>query len=149
MKVLIVYDSLYGNTGQIAKAIGGAIAGEVKVLHVAKANPAEPGSFDLFIVGSPTQGGRPTKAIQEFLSKISVNALKNVSMTSFDTRHKNVLTKLFGYAAGRIGDGLKDKGGILIIAPEGFFVKSTRGPLEDGELERASRWAKGILESKK
>jgi flavodoxin len=34
MKTLIIYGSLYGNTEQIAKAIGGAIAGEVKVVKV-------------------------------------------------------------------------------------------------------------------
>ena len=32
---------------------------------------------------------------------------------------------------------------------EGFFVKSTKGPLREGELERAVGWAKVILESKK
>jgi len=31
MKTLIVYDSVYGNTEKIAKAIGGAITGDVKL----------------------------------------------------------------------------------------------------------------------
>jgi flavodoxin len=34
MKTLVVYDSVYGNTGIIAQAIGDAITGEVKVLRV-------------------------------------------------------------------------------------------------------------------
>lgn len=34
MKALVVYDSVYGNTEKIAKAIGGAIIGDVKVLRV-------------------------------------------------------------------------------------------------------------------
>jgi flavodoxin len=34
MKALILYDSLYGNTEKIARAIGSAITGEVKVLRV-------------------------------------------------------------------------------------------------------------------
>jgi flavodoxin len=58
MKALIVYDSLYGNTEQIAKAIGGGMGGEVKVVRVGEANPAELGSYDLLIVGSATQVGR-------------------------------------------------------------------------------------------
>ena len=149
MKALIVYDSLYGNTEQIAKAIGGAITGEVKVLRVAEANPAELGSFELIIVGSPTQGGRQTVATREFLGKIPADALKNVSVTSFDTRITTRLVKIFGYAAGRIADSLKDKGGTLIASAEGFFVKSTKGPLVEGELERAAGWAKGILQNQK
>ena len=31
MKTLVVYDSVYGNTEEIAKAIGDAISGEVKL----------------------------------------------------------------------------------------------------------------------
>ena len=149
MKALIVYDSAYGNTEKIAKAIGGAITGEVRVLRVEEANPAELESVDLLIVGSPTQGGRQTKAIQDFLGKIPANALKNVSVASFDTRLKTKLVKVFGYAAGHVADGLKDRGGNLIAPTEGFFVKSTKGPLLDGELERAAGWAKASLASEK
>ncbi|MFH0768744.1 MAG: flavodoxin family protein [Chloroflexota bacterium] len=147
MRALIVYDSVYGNTEKIAKTIGGAITGEARVLRVDEANPAELESIDLLIVGSPTQGGRQTKAIQEFFSKIPANALKNINVASFDTRLKTKLVKVFGYAAGRVADGLKDRGGNLIAPTEGFFVKSTKGPLLEGELERAADWAKAILES--
>jgi flavodoxin I len=149
MKALIVYDSLYGNTEQIAKAIGGAITGEVKVVKVGEANPAEVGAYDLLIVGSPTQGGRHTKPMQEFLGKIPADALKNKNVAAFDTRIKAIWVKLFGYAAGRIADALKDKGGNLVAPAEAFFVKSAKGPLAEGELERAAVWAKGIAASKK
>jgi len=149
MKALVVYDSVYGNTEKIARAIAGAIVGEVKVLRPAEVNASELKSVDLVIVGSPTQGGRATPAIQEFLSKIPSNALKNVSVASFDTRFSTRLVKIFGYAAGRIANILKDKGGRLVAPPEAFIVKSREGPLKEGELERAASWAKGIIESKK
>jgi flavodoxin len=149
MKALVVYDSVYGNTEKIARAIGGAIAGEAKVLRPGEVNPSDLASLDLLIVGSPTQGGRATPAIQEFLSKIPANALKNISVASFDTRFSTRLVKIFGYAAGRIANVLKDKGGRLVAPPEAFIVKSREGPLKEGELERAASWAKGIIESKK
>jgi flavodoxin I len=149
MKVLIVYDSVYGNTEKIAKAIGGAITGEVKVLRVDEANPSELKTIDLFIVGSPTQGGRPTPAIRDFLNKVPELSLKGINVAAFDTRIPTKLVRVFGYAAGRIADNLKGKGGTLVASPEGFFVKGTKGPLREGELERAADWAKGILESKK
>ncbi len=146
MKALVVYDSVYGNTGKIAEAIGRAITGDVKVLRTSEANPSELKTIDLLIVGSPTQGGRPTPAIKEFLSKIPADALKNVRVTSFDTRVKHVVATLFGYAAGRIADDLKRKGGKLATTPEGFIVKGTKGPVGEGELERAASWARGLLE---
>jgi len=149
MKVLIVYDSVYGNTEKIAKAIGGAIAGEVKVLRVDEANPAELEAIDLFIIGSPTQGGRPTPAIQDLLNKVLEPAVQGINVAAFDTRMSTKLVGIFGYAAGRIADNLKGKGGILIVPPEGFFIKGYKGPLKEGELERAAGWARRILESKK
>ena len=147
MKALVVYDSVYGNTEKIAKAIGGAIDGEVKVLRPGEVNPSDLASLDLLIIGSPTQGGKATSAIKELLSKIPANGLKNVSVASFDTRYGTRLVKLFGYAGGRIADILKDKGGRLAAPPEGFIVKGQKGPLKEGELERAALWGKETVKS--
>jgi len=149
MKALIVYDSAYGNTEKIARAIGGAITGEVKVLRPGEVNPSDLQSVDLLIVGSPTQGGRPTPAIQDFLNKIPEPAIKGVNVAAFDTRFSTKLVGIFGYAAGKIANSLKRKGGTLILSPEPFFVKGKEGPLKEGELERAADWAKRIVESKK
>jgi len=149
MKVLIVYDSVYGNTEKIAKAIGGSITGDVKVFRVGEANPSEIKTIDLFIIGSPTQGGRPTPAIQDFLNKIPEPSLQGINIAVFDTRMSTKFVGIFGYAAGRIASSLKGKGSTLAVPTEGFFIKGTQGPLKEGELERAAAWAKGIAENKK
>lgn len=151
MKALVVYDSVYGNTEEIASAIGKAItsSGEVKVLRAGEANPSELASIDLLIVGSPVHGGRPTPPVQDFLNKMAQQALKGIKVAVFDTRATSKFAKIFGNAAGRIGGQLTKKGGIVIVPPEGFFVTGTKGPLKEGELERAANWAKGILEAKK
>jgi flavodoxin I len=149
MKALIVYDSVYGNTEKIAKAVGEAItpSGEAKVLRAGEANPSELTSVDLFIVGSPTHGGRPTPAVQDLLNKVP--KFQGINVAAFDTRSTSKFARVFGNAAGRIARNLGKKGGTLVASPEGFFVTGTKGPLKDGELERAKAWAKGILESKK
>ena len=149
MKALIVYDSVYGNTEKIAKAIAEAItpSGEVKILRAGEANLSELASIDLLIVGSPTHGGRPTPAVQDFLNKVP--KLQGINVAAFDTRIQTKLVRVFGYAAGRIANNLKKRGSILIASPEGFFVTGGRGPLKEGELERAAAWARGILKSKK
>lgn len=148
MKAIVIYDSLYGNTEQIAKAIGGGIGGEVKVVKVGEANVTEMGSYDLIVIGSPTQGGRQTPATRAFLDKIPTDTLKNKKVASFDTRGKTWFVKIFGWAANRIADALQNKGGNLVAPGEGFFVKATKGPLVEGEIERAAAWAKGIAEKK-
>ena len=157
MKVLIVYDSLHGNTEKIAMAIAEAITGDVKVLRVGEVNPLELESINLLIVGSPVHAGRPTPATKEFLNRIPANALQNIGVTSFDTRFSEkekgvvtrILLKILGYAAGRIAGRLEGKGGHLVTQPEGFIVVDTEGPLKEGELERATEWAKEIVESEK
>ncbi len=77
MKTLVVYDSVYGNTEKIAKAIVNAITGEAKVLCVSEVNSSEFNTFDLLIVGSSTHGGKPTRGVQAFLKEISLSALKS------------------------------------------------------------------------
>jgi flavodoxin len=60
VKAIIVYDSVYGNTENIAKAMAEAIAppGEARALRAGEASPSELESPDLLIVGSPTHGGQ-------------------------------------------------------------------------------------------
>jgi flavodoxin I len=146
VKVLVVVDSVYGNTEKIAGAIAGALApDDVKLVHTAQADIREMPSYNMIIVGSPTQAGRALKSTQEFLDKIPAGALKNINVAAFDTRVKSTFAKIFGYAAGRMADSLKAKGGNLIATGEGFFVKGKEGPLLDGEIERAAAWARGLI----
>lgn len=145
MKAVVVYDSLYGNTEKIAKAIGGAVGDEAKVVRAGDVSLSELESVDLLVVGSPTQGGRPTTATQELLKKVSESAVRGVNVAAFDTRVTARWAAIFGYAAGRIAKSLKRKGGTLVVPPEGFFVEGTEGPLKDGELERAGAWGKSVV----
>ena len=149
MKALLVYDSTYGNTEEIAKAIGGAMGSDARMLRAADANPAEIKAVDLLIVGSPTQGGRQTLAIRDFLNKIPKSSLKGIKVAAFDTRISRKFVGVFGYAAGRIVKDLEARGGNLIAPPEGFFVQGVKGPVSKGELERAAGWLKEISKSEK
>ena len=160
MKVLIIYDSLFGNTEQIAQAIGHALGSQedVEVLRVGNVKPEQLTGLKLLIVGSPTQRFRPTPAINNLLGRIPMNGLRGVKVAAFDTRLSmndidppivrfigRLVVGLFGYAAKPIADRLKKKGGELTIPPEGFYVKGTEGPLKEGELERAADWARQIM----
>jgi flavodoxin I len=147
MKILIIYDSVYGNTEQIAQAIAAALntSGEVKILSATELNNPVLKTIDLLIIGAPTQGGRPTPPIQDFLDKVYRQDIKQAGIAAFDTRLTAKWVKIFGYAAEKIADNLKHKGGNLIAGPEGFFVKGGKGPLKEGEMERAATWAKGLV----
>ena len=144
MKTLVVYDSAYGNTEKVAKAIGDAIAGDVKVVRASDADIADVNAVDFLIVGSPTYGGKGTQAVLDFLAKVPEGGIKGKKVAAFDTRLTGRFVKVFGFAAEKIAESLKAKGGDLASTSEGFFVKGKKGPLNDGELERAASWAKDI-----
>lgn len=150
MKALIIYDSLFGNTEKIAQSIsdGMATSGNVEMVQISKLNPKELKGFDLLVVGSPTHRCKTSESMGIFLDNIQRGALRGVSVASFDTRYRmsKWLLWLAGSATKRIARKLKGKKGILLLKPESFIVTGRQGPLEDGELERASLWAKAVIE---
>ena len=156
MKALVVYDSVFGNTEQVAYTIRDSLGSDVEALRVGDVKHEQVAGLDYLIVGSPTRAFNPTKAITNFLKKMPRDSLNGVKVAAFDTRLDtddvnssvlNVFVKFFGYAAKPIADRLRKKGGTLIAPPEGFYVEDTEGPLKAGELERAAAWITGITES--
>ena len=70
MKIMIVYDSVFGNTEKIAKSLENSLgAEEVKVIRVNDVKSDQLTGVQLLVVGSPTRGFRPTKPITDFLKK--------------------------------------------------------------------------------
>jgi flavodoxin len=156
MKVLVVYDSVFGNTEKVAQAMGDAFASqaEVQTLRVADVRSEHVPGLDVLLAGSPTRAFSPTPAIKKWLGSLPSSSLKGVQVAAFDTRMSiedvdnavlTFLVKILGYAAKPIADRLTRKGGDLAMPPEGFIVQGTEGPLRDGELERAAAWAQQIL----
>jgi flavodoxin len=159
MKALVIYDSAFGNTEQIAQAIGSAMGsqGDANVLKVSDVRLDQLVGLELLIIGSPTQRFRPIPGISNMLDGIPKDSLTGVRVGAFDTRltvdeiNKTPVLAFFvklsgdsAYAAKHIANQLKKKGGQLIAPPEGFFVEGMKGPLVQGELERAVDWAKQI-----
>ena len=155
---MIIYDSMFGNTEQIARAIGAALGsqGDVGILKVKDVTRDQLKELELLIVGSPTRGFRPTPAITSFCKGTSPASLNGIKVAAFDTRIATqdikspvlrFLVNRGGYAARPIAEHLKKRGAELLIPPEGFYVKGAEGPLQDGELERAADWARLITKA--
>ena len=157
MKAFIIYDSMYGNTEKIAQAIGDGLTGEVKVVRVGEADPSELKTCDLLILGSPVHGGRATPALDAFIKELPADYLQGKSVAVFDTRFESeeqgvglrLLMSVIRYAAPRLAKALEKKGGVLVAEPEGFIVENKEGPLKEGELERATKWASQLSLAKK
>ena len=158
MKALVVYDSFFGNTEQIAHAVGTALASnaDVQVLRVKDVKLEHLAGLSLLVVGSPTRAFSASPDTKAWLKVLGSGSLKGIKVAGFDTRVDvkevdsrvlPVFVKMFGYAAEPIAEILTKRGGAQVIAPEGFYVLGTEGPLKDGELERAAAWAHQIAEA--
>ncbi len=153
MNVTIVYDSVFGNTGTIAKEMAAALAPnhEVRLLPVAEAVGIGTDDIDLLVVGSPTRGFRPTPAIDEFAGGMVSGHGRRAAV--FDTRldmeeiHPAPLRWVIsagGYAAQRMAQDL-ERHGYIIADSAGFLVTGTEGPLKTGEVERAREWVRSLV----
>jgi flavodoxin len=156
MKALVVFDSVFGNTEQIARSIAQGLNStcEVQCLNAGEVSIAQLNAADIVVMGSPTRSFNATPATISLLESIPIGALQDKKVATFDTRIsmtgvKGLLFKKMidkgGYAAPLIASQLESRGGILALTAEGFFVKAETGPLVKGEEERAARWAQGLL----
>ncbi len=157
MNCLIVYDTVYGNTEQVARAIATALmpahsARLIKAEEIARLDAA---SIDLLIVGGPTHRHRISPHIAAVLKATPRGTLKGIKVATFDTRYR-MAAWLSGSAASGIARHLRKLGGSLQVPPESFFIERDVPPqgekrrhnleqLEAGQIERATRWAMEIV----
>jgi flavodoxin len=147
MKTLVIYDSAFGNTELIARAIADALRdeGTADALLCEHGAAVDLHGVDLLVVGCPTQRHTTTPTIAALLDELADEDVRGRAVAAFDTRyHMNPF--LSGSAARKIAAQLRRQGGVLLVPPESFFVVEHDGPLEDGEIERAAAWAATLRE---
>ena len=86
---------------------------------------------------------RPTTGIKKIAD------LKGKTVAAFDTSYKMSWWLNHFTAAKRLMQKLCKLGGKSIAPPETFHVKEREGPLYDGEIERANRWASSLINGAK
>ncbi|WP_396658181.1 flavodoxin family protein [Microbacterium sp.] len=163
MRALVVYESMFGNTRQVAMAVADGMAdgADVTVTDVADAPDRVPDDVELVVVGGPThafsmsraptrqdavrQGGAMADAatgIREWLHALPAPT-RPCSFAAFDTR---VDMPLLPGAASRAASRVARKLGFSMIDPVSFLVQGYQGPLVEGQLERARDWGHGLTE---
>lgn len=147
MGTLVIYESMYGNTEQIARAIADGLgaAGSVEVRSMQAAGEL-PAGLELLVVGGPTYAHGVEASMKMFLDGLPSNVLDGVRAAAFDTR-LNWPKLLSGAASKGIADRLERKGALIVADPESFLVEDKDGPLLAGELERAAAWGRSLAAS--
>ena len=163
MKAVVVYESLWGNTAAIARAIAEGIGPAAQVLATDEATADVIADADLIVAGAPVLGfSLPSDTIRNSIATGEKGAptrpdLSHPSMRSwlvslppghggsavFETRFRWSP----GGATGAIGAGLKRAGYRPVTKAQKFLVTGKYGPLADGELERARHWGESLARS--
>lgn len=151
MKVLIVYETKYGNTKKAAESIGEVIKEAGNEVTVVKVDAVEMDSikdYGAIVIGSPTYASSQAKSIKKFISSLSVE--EDTKVVVFDTHS---------------GDGISTGGAMrrAVIKMEKQIhknpnlqkimnglqvaVKGIKGPLIEGELEKCKAFGKEIAKN--
>jgi hypothetical protein len=162
MRALVVYESLYGNTGAIAETIAEGLRSAgmpVEAGPISRIDPGEAEGADLLMVGGPThvhgmsrtrtrriaiedlemRFGMPADApgLREWMHGLPRGLGRRA--VAFDTRlHKPVAVS--GSAARGIAHRLEGHGYVVVVPPQSFFV-TAENRLEPGQLEWAEAWS--------
>jgi menaquinone-dependent protoporphyrinogen IX oxidase len=168
MRVVIVYESMFGNTHLIADAIAEGLApgNEVTVVPVAEAGRELLDGADLVVAGGPTHihgmsGARSRAGAVEMAHKDGSQLTLDASAegpglrdwltglgqihtrgAAFDTRLAGA-PMLTGRASKAIAK-LLERHGIALLAPAESFLVTKNNQLRPGERDRAGRWGREL-----
>ena len=164
MRALVVYESMYGNTHEVANAVGEGLRDVVdaEVLSIHDVSAEQLDDVDLLVVGGPTHAHGMSRAatrtsageavaapdtslsldpdavgdgVREWLQSIGESSSR---AAAFDTR-VDISPILSGRASKGISKQLRHHGYQLVVDPESFLVtKETH--LEADEHARARAW---------
>ncbi|MBI9048135.1 MAG: hypothetical protein JEZ00_01840 [Anaerolineaceae bacterium] len=152
MKVVIIFDSIFGNTAKVAHAMADAIKTnvDVKAIQVGQFSDEDLKDCTHLLIGSPTRAFGPTSAIKQMLANLDRNSLQNVKISVFDTRMAideidvkilKFLEKRLGYASDTMQKIIKRRLKKQSVPWSSYIVNGSEGPLREGELQRAEAWA--------
>lgn len=145
MKAAVVYDSKFGNTEKIARAIAASLAayGTVELVFVDDLYRLNLAGLDLLVIGGPTHALGLSHTLHSALRALVRRGVKGLAVATFDTRF--AIPRFFsGSAAAEAARMLRRAGCRIVAPPRSFLVRAGGGPLATGEEERAAEWAHGL-----
>jgi hypothetical protein len=162
MRAIVVYESVWGNTAIVARAIASGFGPDAEVHPTDEVPPDRLAGADLVVAGSPVFAfSLPSEAMRERILRSETEGpppdLAHPSLGSWLDK----IPEGHGYAAafetriwwsprgatGTIEKRLAQSGYQRLVKAEKFVVRDKYGPLRDGELDRAREWGNDLREA--
>jgi len=160
MHAIVVYESVWGNTAAVARAIAEGFGPEARAFPTDEVSSESLRDADLIVAGSPVFAfSLPTEAMRENILRTESDGssppdLSHPSLRSWldklpagHGRSASFETRIWWSprgAAGTIQKKLGKLGYPPIAKAAKFVVRDKYGPLRDGELERAREWGRDL-----
>jgi flavorubredoxin len=147
-KVLIVYDSKYGNTKLAAENILTGLKKiegiETAISYVKDIEFDKVTDFGTIILGAPNHMGRPSRTIKGFVNKLADLELKTKNIAIFDTYSGKV--RAVDRAVKKLVKIVENKlPNLHLISPTlSVRVKGIKGPIVEDELPKCIEFGKKI-----
>ena len=161
MSVLIVVESLFGNTMAVARAVAAGLTDggtPVTVLRCGEAPAEIPADVSLLVAGAPTHNlhlpNRASRTQAAGRGAVQADAVGLAEWIGTATPRKDLRVVTFDTTTGGAWSGSAAKAAAKLLrrrgfsAPEqgpGFIVAGTPGPLRDGEEARARTWGAELV----
>jgi len=135
MKAIVIYDTKFGNTEKIAKALVSGIEEhgiETDCIKVEDVEIDRLAEYELLIIGGPTHNRKASKPMEKFLGTLESVDIRGKRAFAFDTKRER---RFAGSAAKNIEKRLKSLGLSIIRPYSSAIVKGRERPLEEGMEE--------------
>ncbi len=137
-KAVVIYDSRWGNTRQVAEKIAEGLmelpGTEATVIHHKQTDVAQLAEFDAILIGSPNHAGTASWGIRRLLDSLAEAGLEGKLVAVFDTYIKKETGKAVRKMEARIS---REAPGLQLVSPGlSIRVDGMKGPITRGELPR-------------
>jgi flavodoxin len=141
MRTLVIYTSTFGNTKKIAEAIAEAGSPDARLIKSDELTRDMLTDVQFAFVGSPTIAWKYAPGFEKVFEVINQANQPGLKIACFDTGFEKWYA---GDGAGQIAKKLK-KAGCEVVGKMRFVVTGKEGPLRDGEIDRAKKWANEMI----
>lgn len=149
-KAIVVYDTRFGNTEEIARALALGVEKqgvEVDCVKVDEVDIDGLVEYDLLAIGGPTHMAGISQPMKEFLEEVKTVDIRGKKGFCFDTRNQSRLNRFdLNSAARRIEKKMKRMKVKMIKPRESAIVEGREGPLEKRALETFEKLGEEIAE---
>lgn len=136
MKTLVIYDSMFGNTEKVARALASGMRERGVAVDCIRATAVDVGTlgaYDMLVTGGPTQGFGLSAAMKTFTERLKDADVRDKKAFAFDTKLKS---RFAGSAAKGIEQRMKQHGMKVVKPYASAIVRGRKGPLKEGTEEQ-------------